>query len=298
MAYNLSSTEVTQFLECVLQIQSPMESLARDRVSFLRDLIAAFLSKIPYQSVTSIATPKPERRRLTFQEIKFDMMTRRGGLCYEMNSFMKLLLEKLGFEVYHIGCTSFGKTNNHLAIVVKNLSRPGDLHLVDVGCGHPTFELVPLDFDKESPLYKTSFLVHKFVKDADGSFRWMHKSYRDFDGPSVIVVDGWYMFMKFKLEFRDIEFFFPHMEIVHTVEIGPEALSIMLVQLKAVDYRNGKLLAITGTSNLEEDASGKVNKKRITSPQELLEAYRVHFPQFPVETVQQAIQTVNLKFEK
>ncbi|XP_038052621.1 uncharacterized protein LOC119725313 [Patiria miniata] len=298
MADNLSLSEATQFLKGVLQMQSPMESLARDRVSFLRDLMAAFLSKIPFQSVTAIATPKPERRRLTFQEIKVDMITQKGGLCFEMNYFMKALLEKLGFEVYHVGCTIIGKPNNHLSTVVKNLSRPGDLHLVDVGCGHPMFEPIPLDFDKESPLYKSNYLVHKFVKDADDSFRWMHKSYRDYDGSTGRVVDGWYMFLEFKLEFRDIEFFALHMENIHTVESGPEALAHFLVQLKATDFRNGKLFAITGTSTLEEDASGKVNKKRISSPQELEEAYKFHFPQFPAETIQQAIQTVNLKFEK
>ncbi|XP_038052622.1 uncharacterized protein LOC119725314 [Patiria miniata] len=298
MAGNLSLSEATQFLEGVLQMHSPMDSLARDRVSFLRDLIAAFMSKIPFQSVTAIATPKPERRGLTFQEIKVEMTTRRGGLCFEINYFTKVLLERLGFEVYHIGCTFMGKPNNHLSTVVKNLSRPGDLHLVDVGCGHPVFEPIPMDFDKESPLYKASYLVHKFVKDADGSFRWMHKSLQDYDGPPRSVVHDWYTFLEFKLEFRDIEFFAPHMENIHTVESGPEALSQFLVKLKAVVFRNGKLFAITGTSNVEEDASGKVNKKRSSSPQELAEVYKVHFPQFSAETVQRAIQTVTLKFEK
>ncbi|XP_038052617.1 uncharacterized protein LOC119725308 [Patiria miniata] len=294
----ISLIEAEDFLESILQLKFPMDRLTEDRAGFLRDVIASCHRRIPFQSVTSIATPKPERRALTFKEIKVDMMTRKGGLCCELNYFMKVLLETLGFEVDHVGCSVFGSLNSHLSTVVRNLSRPGDLHLVDIGSGYPMFDPIPLVFDKESPLYKTSFLYHKFLKDTDGTLRWVHRAYRDYyDGPPADVVDEWYTFMVINLEVRDIKFFFPNMENIHTVESGPKALAPFLVSLRAIDYRNGRLFAVKDTTILKEDASGKVNKKRISSPQELLEAYKVHFPQFPAETVQQAIQQVTLKFQ-
>ncbi|XP_038053556.1 uncharacterized protein LOC119726008 [Patiria miniata] len=269
-----------------------------DREGFLRDVITSFYKRIPFQSVTAIATPKPDRRALTFPEIKINMMTRKGGFCYELNHFVRVLLEKLGFEVYHIACTVKGMPQCHMANVVRNLNQPGDLHLVDIGTGYPLFRPIPLNFDKESLVYKDSFLFYKFVKEADGSVRWMHRVYREYDDfPPENVLEEWYTFNVFNLEFRDIEFFAESMESVHTVEGDPQSLAHFLVSLRAIDFRNGKLFAIKDTTILEEDASGKVNKKRLSSPHELLEAYMVHFPQFPTETVQQAMKTVTLTFE-
>ncbi|XP_038052615.1 uncharacterized protein LOC119725307 [Patiria miniata] len=294
---SLSLAEVEEFLESTLQLRLPMDRLKANREGFLRDVITNCYRRIPFQSVTAIATPKPDRRALSFPEIKVNMMTRQGGLCCEMNRFIKLLLETLGFEIYHVSCTGFGKPNNHMANVVRNLNRPGDLHLVDIATGYPTFGPIPLNFEKESPMYKDSFLFYKYVKDADGSLRLMNRVSPDFnDCPPESVVDEWYTFIEFNLEFQDFEFFADSIENVHTVESGPEALAPFLVSLRAVDFRNGRLFAIKDTTIMEEDASGRVNKKRISSPHELLEAYKVHFPQFPTETVQQAIRNVQLKF--
>ena len=128
-----------KFLEDVLLLQSPIDKLKEDRVGFLNDAMGAFIRRIPFQSVTAIGTPKTERRRLTFGEVKVTMMTRQGGLCFELNLFFKVLLETLGFEVYHVGFNALGKLNSHLATVVRSLARPGDLYLVDVGSGYALF---------------------------------------------------------------------------------------------------------------------------------------------------------------
>ncbi|XP_022099540.1 uncharacterized protein LOC110984053 [Acanthaster planci] len=295
---SLSQTEATDFLEGVLQLTAPLEHLAKDRVGFLRDLITAFLGTIPFQSLTAIATPRPERRALTFTEVKANMMARVGGLCFEINHFMKALLETLGFEVYHVGFRTFGKPNNHLATVVKSLVRPGDLHLVDVGIGYPTFLPIPLDFDKESPVYTSGFLTHKFVKGDNGSIQWMLRAGRHYKESESGATEGeWFTFMVSDLVFHDIEFFADSMENIHTVESGPEALSPFLRTLRVVDFRNGRLIAIKDTIILEEDGSGKINKKCATRPQELLEAIHDHFPQLPTEAVLKAMDTIDLKFD-
>ncbi|XP_022099497.1 uncharacterized protein LOC110984021 [Acanthaster planci] len=296
-SHSLSQSEATDFLEGVLQLTAPLENLAKDRVGFLRKVITAFLGSIPFQSLTTIATPKPERRALTFPEIKASMMARVGGLCFEMNYFMKALLEALGFEVYHVGASISGRPNNHLVTVVKSLVLPGDLHLVEVGCGYPTFEPISLGFDKESPVYTSGFLTHKFVKDDKGGIQWIHKARRHYKAREEATDGEWYTFMVSDLVFHDIEFFADSMENVHTVESGPEALAPFLQTLRAVSFRNGKLLAIKDTAILEEDDSGKVNKKSATRPQELLEAFENHFPQFPAESVLKVLETFDLKFD-
>ena len=79
----LTPAEVEEFLQNILQVQDPFVRLKDDRVTFLNDVIRSFQECIPFQSVTAIATPRAERRRLTFQEIKVMVMTRLGGLCFE-----------------------------------------------------------------------------------------------------------------------------------------------------------------------------------------------------------------------
>ena len=45
----------------------------------------------------------------------------------------------------------------------------GNLFLVDVECGYPAFEAVPVNFEEESAVYKHSFLEYKFVKSKETS---------------------------------------------------------------------------------------------------------------------------------
>ena len=39
-----------------------------------------------------------------------------------------------------------------------------NVFLIHLGCGYPTFEAVPVNFEEESVVYKHSFLEYKFVK--------------------------------------------------------------------------------------------------------------------------------------
>ena len=74
-----------------------------------------------------------------------------------------MLLEALGYEVYHVTSSIGNKPDNHILTIVQNVQKPGDKFLVDVGIGYPTFDPIPLDFVKESPVYKQSFLEYKFA---------------------------------------------------------------------------------------------------------------------------------------
>ena len=65
MEDSVSLTEAVEFLEGVLQIPSPLDKLKEDRVGFLNDVIITLHQRIPFQSVTAIATPKVEKSRPT-----------------------------------------------------------------------------------------------------------------------------------------------------------------------------------------------------------------------------------------
>ncbi len=130
-------------------------------LKLLNQLIQASHEIIPFQSVTLMAKPLHERKKPTIDEVKSAVVSKQGGLCYTVNSFMKHLLDGLGFEVYHASST-IKHTNDHIVTIAVI---EGLRYLVDVGNGYPTFEAILIDFEKESKIYCHSFLEYKFVKE-------------------------------------------------------------------------------------------------------------------------------------
>ncbi len=73
---------------------------------------------------------------------------------------MKLLLEALGYSVYHISShVSDGPTEENHVITIVTFD--GIKYLVEIGCGYPTFQPIPLNFEDESIVYKESFIKYK-----------------------------------------------------------------------------------------------------------------------------------------
>lgn len=46
---------------------------------------------------------------------------------------------------------------DHVVVIVRNLTHAQSLHLVETGYGNPTFKAVPLNFEQESETYRQSF---------------------------------------------------------------------------------------------------------------------------------------------
>lgn len=99
-----------------------------------------------------------------------------------------MMLEALGYKVEYLPARiedppaitprPFG---SHFAILVKDLNQPGDLHLVDVGSGHPVFKPVPLN---ELPYQTTDVtLTYRFVEE-DGRWHSEHKVHTNWIVPS------------------------------------------------------------------------------------------------------------------
>ena len=161
----LSEDEAHKFIADVLQLSSDSRGkLSSDRVKFLDDLVKAYHSTIPFQNITLLSTPVEERHVPTWNDIKESVMGGYGGLCYTVSGFMKVLLTSLGYDAHFASAAFFfGYPDNHVTVIVNNLTASGSLHLVDMS-GYPTFEAIPLNFVKESPVYHHSFLRYKFVR--------------------------------------------------------------------------------------------------------------------------------------
>ncbi|XP_071811175.1 uncharacterized protein [Apostichopus japonicus] len=165
--YPLSKAEVFSFLENVLAMSKPNELLERDRHEFLARFTLLMNTKIPFSNLHIISTPNLVTFRLpTLQECKEALLQGYGGNCFYINMFTKALLDLLGFKTFHVGANNPGDTlfDSHVSTIVCDLSHPGSQHLVDPGTIRPLFEAIPLDFEKESPVYQFNYVKVKFFK--------------------------------------------------------------------------------------------------------------------------------------
>ncbi|XP_072035321.1 uncharacterized protein [Amphiura filiformis] len=292
MAMMLSHQEAIRFLTDVLKIDSIQGKLTNDKAALLNETINLFQQKIPKQYITLISRKYEDQLLSTMEDIKAQMLSTHGGICYDNNVFMKHLLEALGFDVCLNACDiHMTNSHDHVSVLVKNLVKPKDLYYVDVGSGDPFFRAIPLDFDKESPVYKCGFQVYKFVKEGK-EFSWWQKVNRSNSmlplNAEDIIIDGWKKYMTFTLEPREIEYFRDPMINFLSRK----------VPMRAVAYPGQKLLAILGTSLLHENDEGKIEKTKIGSKEELVGLYGKHFPQFPADMIETAIDKMKYNFEK
>ncbi|XP_072036926.1 uncharacterized protein [Amphiura filiformis] len=200
----LSQTEALYFLKDILKITSVQEKLINDKAALLDEIINIYQQKIPYQSIIVISRRDQDQRISTMDDIKAQILSTQGGLCYDHNIFMKHLLETLGFDVSLNACeTGLNGVQDHVSVLVKNLVQTGDNYYVDVGAGDPFFQAIPLDFNKESPVYQCGFQVYKFIKEGEVISWWqkVNRSYSTISlGENDIIIDGWKKYMTFTLE--------------------------------------------------------------------------------------------------
>ena len=262
----LSTTEALSFVTGVLGVWCPSERPRSDPFTLLHKIIKAFHGKIPFQSLSLLAVPPKERLSApSMDEIKRSVTSGLGGLCYTLNTFMKFLLEALGYEVYHV-VSSIGQPDNHILSVVQNVRKPGDKFLVDVGTGYPTFEPIPLDFADESPVYKHSFLVFKFSWMEGMLVRCHHTKQTDLDGwRKVCIIDPTPRELAYFQEPMDIVYSDPSRTPFHT-------------SLRVVSFPNGKAVCIRDSCLLVENDCQKMVEEPLADRREILAKVNDLFP--------------------
>ncbi|XP_072179006.1 uncharacterized protein [Diadema setosum] len=279
---------------------SPENKMEVDPKALLHELVLAWQHHVPFQTITSIATPHEDRHVPTMPEIKDDILKKMGGCCYQNNVGCYEILRALGFDVSLIAC-DIKNRNNHPVPIVNNISHPGSQHLVDVGTsGYPTFLPVPLDFDKESPEFHHSYLVYKFVREGDTIIR-LHRADCDPAGAQRFgVKDGWYPFMVIHHK-NPVEaaHFKVTMEKIY-IKVLPSPPFLISPRVSA--FPDGRFVCINNTTLLleSEEDPGKVQKTYLKSLDELLDTYARFFPQLPRQLVQTALADANvhLNFDK
>ena len=291
----LTDQEANEFVADVLKLSNARERLERNRPDFLDDLIGAFYSSVPFQNVTLLSQPAEERRVPTWEDIKAAVNGGYGGLCYTLSAFMNALLTALGYDTYLAGgCVQYdGPT--HMLVIVRDLTTRGSLHLVDVP-GYPTFQAIPLDFEKESPVYHHSVYPYKFIK-TDSKVIWrMHRQELEQERPLVhgreCFVDGWRRFCQIDITPRDLSSFYETMVVVYT---KPELNATrFLTSLHAVWYPGLKLIALRNCTFKIECERGKEETKLLSTRDELTTIMINHFPNILVPHLTRALDYLHL----
>ncbi|TDM05234.1 arylamine N-acetyltransferase family protein [Macrococcus lamae] len=109
----------------------------------LEDYMRAFMLKVPFENIDvqnriSISTETSD----LFDKI---VNQRRGGFCYELNTFFKDYLVAKGFHAYNVAATvkspnGWAPKHSHMTTFVKT----AQLYIVDVGFGDLPLKPVPL----------------------------------------------------------------------------------------------------------------------------------------------------------
>lgn len=290
----LSKKEALHFVTDILGISSPLKLFEDDPELLLDKLIKSFQTTIPFQNITLLSQPEAERHLPTWKEIKTDVMCCKGGICYTGGTFMYFLLVALGYETYipaaYIGAGfSF---MNHISSIVQNLTYPGSKHLVDVATGFPTYQAIPLDFVKESPIYNNGFLEYKFIIDGDIIARVHRRG--DLVPPTnnIYVKDGWRVYSKLNLTPQSLTDFKQDMTTVYTKPGVPS--SPFLVSFRAVLFRELKLMAIKDNSLMLENSNHEVEVTKLSSSEEMVKVVTKYFPKCGEEDVRKAIDYLKL----
>ncbi|XP_071965019.1 uncharacterized protein [Antedon mediterranea] len=289
----LSDREVDGFLKDVLEIKDAVKRFKENKFDLLREILRKFLQTQPFQNIITLSTKPTERRLPTFEEIKKDLFEKKGGRCYSMNQFMKILLEKIGYDVFHTSCAIMKSDNNHLCTFVRDLTKQGDLHLADVGIAYPTWDPIPLNFDLESPVYHVGFLYFKFVRNGDVITR-LHKHHKREEYPVNIDSKAWNEFMDMPITPRDLDYIQPVMSEMYTIP-GVHSCPF-LKSFRCIAFKDDKLYGFKDSTFLYEDEEHQLVAEGMQSREQLLSKILEYFPQFTETMVEAALSAVMLKF--
>ncbi|XP_072180206.1 uncharacterized protein [Diadema setosum] len=294
----MTSEEAFTFICEVLGVTSPKDKMASDPIALLNEILFSWQANMPYQTVRSIATPKKDRHRPTLLEVKNDILAKLGGRCYHNNVGCYMVIQALGYQVSLVPGDMVGTKSAHTVIIVYNLSGEGSKHMADVGTGGwPTFQLIPLDFERESPEYHESFLIYKFARRGDVIVR-LHNVESDPVGASYFKAspkDEWYTYASIRFNTPVAVSYFDNVMTRLYTQVNDDIP--LLTKLWCMAFPKGRFLSINNTTLLEEQENGCIKKTYLRSRDEIIDVFKRNFPQFDESTIHAAMDDEFVKLD-
>lgn len=299
VTYPLTVKEAFSFIEDVLKLPNPQSLLREDRHAFLNLLAKQMNYAVPFSNIVLVGKPFGQRVAPSLEECKEEVVACRGGSCFIINTFNKILLDLLGYKTrFTTGKNPYHKVmGTHTGLVVQDLRYSGSEDLLEVGTRRPLFEAIPLDFGEESPEYAFGHVVSKFFRSEDGLVHWCKELDRNTKAQEAVIERGnkrWEVQLIYDL---DLTVPLSLMVACHGL-IWPNADIVPEVHGDAVvsGYSGKQFVVIKGkqVSVVREDFS----KENYTaeSKEHLINIYQKYFPQFSVAMVERAIENTISKW--
>ena len=285
----LTKTEAVDFLQNSWNVENVLARLDSDRSTFLDELIVLIQGKVPFHTLTirKLALIAPEERPIpSLDDIDRECTSGNGGNCTFLSLFTRSLLNALGYFAHVCPTTvTSTMTNPHLIVLVKDLEKRGDVHLVDCGLGLPSFRAISLNFDRESPVYRDSFLEYKFIRH-HGRILRMHgrgdvvkRNETPIEGLDFFV-GKWRRFYHFAIETVDCQSL-PDLSPLYDLTYLPTDWP-----LKAARFPGGRAVMVSPGDQLTvEKKDGSFVTTTLRSVEEIVKCYRDHFPTVKEDTV-------------
>ncbi|KAH9502778.1 hypothetical protein Btru_069763 [Bulinus truncatus] len=289
--------EAFDFLKNILDVKEAEMRLSTDRKGLLDNIVTNMQTRLLFNNMRLLSDPPESRHRPTFEEIKLDLKNGIGGLCYNLNVAAYYLIKAIGYDAVlaHGTCTSSTRfEDNHVFVYINNVEKSKDKFLLEAGFGFPTFRVINLDFDKESPIYIDSFIEYKYIKH-EGLIMRMHRkgelvkgSVNTPDGVNFFL-DGWrrFYFADPERYTNDIEeFFAPFDKVFQNPSASPFHMSF-----RVVGFPSRKAVMVVNDKTLIENDQGELVATVIEGGDEgIIQTVQKHFPAIPEELSRNALK--------
>ena len=160
--------EALDYLRNQLGISDATDALSRDPLGLLNKMSFQYSELVPFQNITNISCPIGTISVPSMEQIKSEHLSGRGGMCYGHNRFFFELICALGYKA-HLAGAHAENPDGHLIVIIDAMPN-GDnstTYFFDNGFGYPHHQAVPLDFDRESPVYNLGHTLFKITRDGD-----------------------------------------------------------------------------------------------------------------------------------
>lgn len=179
------------------------------------------------------------------------------------------------YEVHHLR-SAIVNPDNHILCLVTNVHTRGDRFLVDVGMGYPSFEPIPLDFERESRIYRQSFLEYKFVWEDGQCARYHRQGETRPIMPGEVSTDGWRRVCVIDPSPKDLSFF---TESMHKVYSQPDLMySPFHHSLRLVSFQHTRAVCVRDKCLLTENDAHTMEERILTTREDMVEKISELFP--------------------
>lgn len=301
-SYELTPQQLKQLLHEVLKLSDQdLDLLNYDRLAFLNKINAVYNRRLPFQNLSHTCVPFEQRHMPTIQENINTALSGIGGRCWTLNSVMYVVLKELGFKVIPslASVAAAVEVNqpaltvdrgNHMINLVRSVKEEGDFYLMD-SFSYAAHQVIPLDFETESPVYKVPLATIRWLK--RGGFYIRQELYNQVNPVhKMLTREGkWVNIMYFSGQEKSIKDI--HTSIDKICYANRKSKFNTTRRICGINEDLNKFVAIRNDKLMLEDQNGNLTVTVLGNDHNVCEAVKKYFPDFPQDYVSRSYKVWN-----